>query len=312
MKNFCTVSDKNFLHFGLALYESLKSNLQEDFRLFYLCTDKECYQALEDLSLESVVPLSLEDLLEADDRLKSARYGEPSYEAINVANRTNSDAKYIQFFWCLSPYLSWHILDKYDVEDVLYVDSDIYFFNDVNRIYEEVGNKSIGIVRHRINYNPDVGEYNVGIVYFKKDLTGYQCVEWWKNCLLDTNNKYYKTHGMCGDQKYLELFEPLFGHDNVQVIDDTVGHLAPWNFVNHGYSADKIFWRGIAQDLIYCHFSNFKPDFENDLYYSAPSLCLGAGINLQEPIKKLYDQYYNVVKQARVNINENCFRNDSL
>ena len=35
MKNFCTVSDKNFLHFGLALYESLKNNLQEDFRLFY-------------------------------------------------------------------------------------------------------------------------------------------------------------------------------------------------------------------------------------------------------------------------------------
>ena len=140
MKNFCTLSDVNFLPFGLALHDSLKRNFDDDFKLFYLCTDDASY----------------DKLTLSDKSLSRARENQPSYEAVNVANRTGASAKEIQYFWCLSPYLSWHILDNYDIEDVLYVDSDIYFFNNLKKIYDEIGNKSVGVVRHIINYNPAV------------------------------------------------------------------------------------------------------------------------------------------------------------
>tara|TARA_R110000824_G_scaffold49483_8_gene138802 strand:- start:19817 stop:20755 length:939 start_codon:yes stop_codon:yes gene_type:complete len=312
MKNFCTLSDVNFLPFGLALHDSLKRNFDDDFKLFYLCTDDASYDKLNRLKIDSIVPLSLTELTLSDKSLSRARENQPSYEAVNVANRTGASAKEIQYFWCLSPYLSWHILDNYDIEDVLYVDSDIYFFNNLKKIYDEIGNKSVGIVRHRINYNPAVGEYNVGIVYFKNDLTGYQCSEWWKNCLLYTDHEYYKTHGICGDQKYLELFAPLFGENKVQIIDDQVGHLAPWNFANHKFLDDLIVWQGMPQEIVYCHFSNFKPDYDNDCYEAAPRHGLSKSLNLPKPVKRLYDEYFNAVKNARMLIDENRFRHDSL
>tara|TARA_R110000851_G_scaffold22466_3_gene66384 strand:- start:22691 stop:23611 length:921 start_codon:yes stop_codon:yes gene_type:complete len=304
VKTFCTLSDINFLHYGITLYNSIKKNLDEDFQLFYLCTDDETYEKLQSIKLDSLVPISLSELKSEDALLDKAYNNPPSYEALNVANRTNGDAKAIQFFWCLAPYLSCHVIENYDVQDLLYVDSDICFFGDINKVYEEVGPKSIGIVRHRINYNPDVGEYNVGIVYFKNNLSGYRCVDWWKNCLLDNNNQYQPTHGICGDQKYLELFEPLFGTGNVQVIDNKVGHLAPWNIFNHQYSDNKIVWQGKPQDLTYFHFSNFKADFENDTYEPAPRHGITREFKLPNFVDSVYQEYFNEVKKARRFINE--------
>jgi len=312
MKAFCTLSDINFLHYGITLYNSIKNNLNEEFTLYYLCTDDESYRTLLNLNLENLIPLSLKELEIEDASLKRAKENSPSYEAINVANKTNGDPKAIQFFWCLSPYLSWHVLDKYDVEDILYVDSDICFFNDVAAVYKEVGDKSVGIVRHRINYNPAVGEYNVGIVYFKRNLIGYRCAEWWKNCLLSTDNDFYDTHGVCGDQKYLELFEPLFGPENIKIIDDNVGHLAPWNIFNHKYLEDKIIWQDKTQELIYFHFSNFKIDFDKNEYECAARHGLVKKCQLPILVQKAYDQYFNEVKKSRRSINEACFRNDSI
>jgi len=302
MKSFCTLSDINFLPYGLALYNSISNNLDCDFKLYYLCTDDKCYQKLKSLKINNIVVIALSDLESKDRKLLAAKNNQPSYEAVNVASKTNGQASAVQYFWCLSPYLSWYILDKYDVNDVLYVDSDVYFFHDINKIYDEIHNKSVGIVRHRINYNPAVGEYNVGIVYFKNDLTGYQCAEWWKDCLLTTDHEYYKTHGICGDQKYLELFEPIFGHDKVCVIDKKVGHLAPWNFMNHGYVDNKITWQGALQDLVYCHFSNFKPNYDLQVYEAAPRHGLNAQYKLPLPIKNLYDKYFKATNETRKKI----------
>ena len=98
MKNFCTLSDVNFLPFGLALHNSLKNNLDDDFRLFYLCTDDASYHKLCNLNIDSIVPLSLTELTLSDDNLRAARDNQPSYEAVNVANRTGGSAKIYNIF----------------------------------------------------------------------------------------------------------------------------------------------------------------------------------------------------------------------
>ena len=59
-------------------------------------------------------------------------------------------------------------------------------------------------------------------------------------------------------------------------------------------------------------FSNFKPDYDNDCYEAAPRHGLIKSLNLPKPIKRLYDEYFNAVKNARMLIYENRFRYDSL
>tara|TARA_R110002020_G_scaffold78506_6_gene197427 strand:- start:307 stop:1221 length:915 start_codon:yes stop_codon:yes gene_type:complete len=300
LKRFCTTSDINFLHRGLALYESLKKH-NNDFELFYLCSDDESYNKLTGLSLDGVVPIHLDELLAKDESLKKARDNEPSYEAINVGDKTNCDPKKVQFFWCLSSYFTWYVLDLEDSDSVLYVDPDLYFYHDWQLIYDEVGSKSIGLVRHRIPYAPAVGEFNVGIVYFKKDISGYSCATFWKDCLLDVKNKYYDTHGMCGDQKYLELFAPLSGEDNVCIIDKQVGHLAPWNLAYHRYADEKIVWNHQVQDVVYYHFSDFKANFDEDYYEIGPRHGFTKELTSQMPklIQNLCEEYYQSLKKTK-------------
>ena len=295
MRIYCTVSDSNFLSYGLALYESLKEH-SEEFRLYYLCTDETAYQKLQRLGLEEIVPISLEELKHTDSALERAADLPASYEALNVGARTQTDSKKVQFFWCLTAYFTWYILNQDDIDEVLYIDADICFFGDIETVFTEIGEKSIGIVRHRIPYNPAVGEYNVGIVYFRKTLRGYQCADWWKTCLLHPGNPHYKTHGICGDQKYLELFEPLF--KDVCVIDKTVGHLAPWNYRTHAYEANSIVWEGNEQPLIYIHFSNFGPDYDNNTYKIAPRHGLNED-NIHPFVKTKYDEYFALTKRMR-------------
>lgn len=295
MKVYCTISDAKFLPYGLSLYKSLKEN-SPDFKLYYLCTDSESYRKLKQLNFSEIVPVSLEDLKKEDKKLEGAAKLPPSYEANNVGHRTGADPKKVQFFWCLTPYFTWHTLNRDEVDEVLYIDSDIYFFSRLDPIFEEIGDKSIGIVRHRIKYSAAVGEYNVGIVYFRKTLKGYQCVDWWKNCLLNPSNQYYKTHGICGDQKYLELFEPLF--TDVCTIDKTVGHLAPWNYSNHLYKDKRIVWEDREQDLAYIHFSNFAPDYENGTYEMAPRHGI-SDRNVHPYVKQKYDEYFNTVREMK-------------
>jgi hypothetical protein len=300
VKRFCTTSDINFLHRGLSLYESLNKH-NDNFELFYLCSDEESYQKLKELDLDRVVPVSLEALFIADPELKEAQNNKPSYEAINVGDKTNCNPKKVQFFWCLSSYFTWYVLDLDDTDDVLYIDPDIYFYHDWNVIFEEVGSKSVGIVRHRIPYSAAVGEFNVGIVYFKKDLSGYSCSTFWKNCLLDIENKYYDTHGMCGDQKYLELFSPLSGEDNVCVIDKKVGHLAPWNLAYHRYTDNSVVWEQNVQPLVYYHYSDFKANYEKNYYEIGPRHGFTRDTTPQMPplIQRACNEYFESLKKTK-------------
>ena len=47
MKNFCTLSDYNYLPLGLSLYESLKKTTKGGFNLYYLCLDDKTFDTLE-------------------------------------------------------------------------------------------------------------------------------------------------------------------------------------------------------------------------------------------------------------------------
>jgi hypothetical protein len=295
-KVFCTVADHNFRHRVWALNQSLLQSSKE-YTLYVLALDKEARQAFSENNWKNtnINVIDLDHLIAGDRHLLNCSQNSPSYEALNVTGGDVEKATRMQFIWSLSAYFTWYCLDKYEPEDILYIDADIYFFDDWTKVYKNLNDASIGIVEHRCPYSPNNGKYNVGIVYFKNDFEGYKCSTWWKNCLLFSDNEYQKTHGMCGDQKYLELFEKLF--DGVEVLDKYFAHLAPWNYAYHGYDGyGSATWEGKVQKIMYCHFSNFKPDYEKNTYLMAPRHGIKNTTNAF--ISKIYDEYFECLRRV--------------
>lgn len=303
MNHLCSISDFNYLPKLLALYNSLVSTQTDPFILHVVCLDKETKDFISNKSKDNFHPIDIVDMELSDFELRYARYhGVPSQEAISNASAQQKDPRYIQYCWILASYTCSYILENYNIPSVLYVDSDLFFYRNLLGIYEEIGDKSIGIVRHRIDYSPNVGEYNVGIVYFRNDLAGRSCSRWWKKVLLDSNNKYSKEYGVCGDQKYLELFAPLFGKENVCVIDQNVGHLAPWNMYFHQYPSDThkiVVWEGRTQPIYYFHFAHFV--YENTNSYRSSyrnEWVWGTPEKVSTLAKTLYDEYFVAIREA--------------
>ena len=266
MNNLVTISDKDYAVKALTLYESLKKTQQSDFCLYLVCLDKETLEIVKNIDESSLVPIDIVEMEEDNFEISAVRYAPPSPEAVSNGNAQGKDPKYVQFCWALASYSCWYLLHRKNLEHVFYLDSDLYFYRDMKDIWKEIEDKSVGIVRHRIDYLPSSGEYNVGLVFFRNDYSGRRCVDWWKRMLLNPGNPYYAGYGQCGDQKYLELFKPIFGEEAVCVIDEQIGHLAPWSATFHDYKDDKIVWEGRTQDLYFFHFAHFVPNVKKDTY----------------------------------------------
>ncbi len=244
--------------------------MKRDFVLFYLCTDDETYNTILKLSIKegnkNLQAVHLDHILTPDNLY-----------AMRNLPQSNYGDKYSQFCWALTPYFTnWLLLNQLPKNaELLYCDADIFFYHNPELIFTECRNHSVGIHKHRFRgeYNVDtndVGEFNVGCVFFKNNTEGKIVSTWWKNCLLDPDNQYHKKYGTCGDQKYLDLFIPMFA-PAVHIFDHEqsgIGHGAPWNFNCYEFIADRgIIWNNHSQLLVFNHFSHFK--IVDDVWYSS-------------------------------------------
>ena len=130
----CTLFNCNYLDKGLALYESLKK-VSNDFCLYVLAMDNQCYDILKDLNLSSLRPIALEDF--ENEELKKAKQ-----------NRTIGE-----YCWTCSSCLIKYVLETYNPDYCTYIDADTYFYSDPYIIIKEMQNKnaSVQIVGHRFN-----------------------------------------------------------------------------------------------------------------------------------------------------------------
>lgn len=305
MNFYCTHSDKNYLVKGLTLYKSLLDRTKHPFTLFYLCSDDESYDILQNLVVsqpqyEHIQPVALRHIFTPDEL----------HRARNLPASNYGD-QYSQFCWTLTPVFIHHLLTKVLKRNthLTYFDADLFFYHSPEIIFEVCANYNVGIHKHRFTgtYDPktnDVGEFNVGCVYFKNNTEGIKVSTWWKNCLLDPSNAYYKQYGTCGDQKYLDLFIPLFNigdEQNICVFDDDsrIGHGAPWNFGQYGFPTwASIKYKGIEQPLLFNHFSHFvlKADGWQSSYKGEwkPE-------DWDPEIKKYYEHYYKQLLLTKEN-----------
>ena len=276
MKHLCTLADKNYLYNGLSLYESLHKN-SKDFILHFLCIDNESFIKLKKHENESLVVYSNEILKNPD---------------LQILKNSNYD----YYCWCLASYFSNLLIKQF--ESITYIDSDVFFHKNIQLIYDEIGDKDIGMFRHRhINdINRGEGLYNVGVVYFKNSYVGNLVLDWWADAVL---HRKYPELATCGDQRYLNEFPKLYPS---VFIDGNIGHGSPWHWRLYDYSKylkhKKIIWNGIEQDLVFSHFSRFK--YNGDSYIPATLYYPETPLEFyQTPaLINIYDEYYNCMKEC--------------
>ena len=88
------------------------------------------------------------------------------------------------YFTCTPLLLRWLMNLYTEPTTVIYLDSDLYFFDDPSKVLTAMDDGSIGIIEHR--YVPRLerrlgkyGRFNVGWVGFAPDANGRACLDWW-------------------------------------------------------------------------------------------------------------------------------------
>jgi hypothetical protein len=241
--HYCSYFDHNYLTRAVALHGSLIRH-SPPFVLWALCLDDEAFAAVTALGFDTLKPIRLADLEEADPGLLAAKQ-----------NRTK-----VEYYFTLSPVLPLYLLDHVTgIDSVTYLDSDLLFYSNPQQVFDELGAGSVAIVPHR--YPPALqelavyGKYNVAWITFRNDAAGRavlgrwhrQCLEWCYDRVED---------GKFADQGYLDEWPDLPG---VRVIQNVGVDLAPWNFMQYRIDLEAKPPTVDGSPLVFYHFQSFKP-----------------------------------------------------
>lgn len=244
MNHYCTYFDSGYLAQGLALWHSLR-RYDDQAVLSVVALDFETVRVLRGLGDKRLRIVELSELRERDTALEA------------LGNRPRAE-----FIFALTPCVVLHLLaTQPEIERVLYLDADLYFFGPPAPIWVEFGSGSVYVVPHRYPAGCDdarlYGQYNVGVVGIHRNKSGLACLEWWRErclestALLADGERY-------GDQKYLDEWPRRFP---AVVESQHVGiNLAPWNWRRHRFSGGG--QRGELQvdglPLVVFHFAQFR------------------------------------------------------
>jgi hypothetical protein len=240
---FCTYFDRNYLPRGLALYQSLRRHCRA-FKLWVLCMDRISHEALTMLELPDVHAIALADYERDDKALLEAKQ-----------NRT-----LIEYYFTCSPSLPLFILDNHrDVDLITYLDADLFFFADPTPVFDELGDRSIGIIGHRFPASlrglERFGVYNVGWLSFRRNAQALTCLRWWRERCLEWCFDRYED-GRFADQKYLDDWPERF--QGVAVLQHKGANLAPWNLARYTLSTHGDNVMVDEQSLIFFHFHRLR------------------------------------------------------
>lgn len=213
MRYYCTLFDSNYAAQGLALYHSLVKCSTEPVTLYVLPLDASCEQILNQHRLPRLRTVSFKDFC---DNLE-----------MDVC-RSNRNWK--EFCWTCASNLCVYLLKVKCLEEITYLDADLFFFADPTPVFAEIAERSIGITPHRFitsKQHLEVnGQFNVGFVHFKNSLAGVECATRWAE---DCRNR-CSEHVGCGDQKYLDDWPWKYGDDVCQI--DIGVNVGPWSLAN--------------------------------------------------------------------------------
>jgi len=283
-KHFCTYFDSKYIVKGITMYFSLLKH-ETDFKLWILCFDEYTHELLSRMKLASVTLVHLKDF-EDKELLK--------------AKKTR---KLFEYYWTCTPSLPLYILKtQQNVDAITYLDADLYFFSNTDKIFSECKASSILITEHRYSYNREKKEkvngiYNVQYLTFKRDCSGIKALKWWRERCIEWC--YYIPEGnKMGDQKYLDDWKTRF--EGVCVSQNIGAGLAPWNISRYKIrkKSEDVYVNG--KKLIFYHFHSLNILKKGYIYLSMYKLRKTDKTIIYEPyIKALEESFLFIRKYDR-------------
>jgi len=237
MRTYCTLFDKNYLYQGVALYDSLK-RFAGDFKLYALCMDSISHRMMMKMKSESLVPVSVDELITA--ALSAAR------------NRTTHG----QFCWVCQPFICEFVLDKHDCDMVTYLEADSLFFSDPEVLFRELGEDAVSLVPH--NYSPgfdntaEAGKFCVQFNAFRDDRRGRAVLNHWRSsCFQYTREKPLVYPGQTSLNDWPERF------DGVRVLKHPGAGVAPWNIQHRKVESSNSAPHVDGVPVVFYHFHQY-------------------------------------------------------
>ena len=243
-RHFCTYFDHRYLPRGLALLSSLEATCPR-FTLWVLTLSDEASGFLAEANLPNVRVVPLQALEAGDPALAFSR-----------ANRS-----LVEYYFTCTPCLPRFLMATDNtIDEITYLDSDLYFFSSPEPLFDAMGDASVAIVPHRFSprsasTHGKYGEFNVGWLTFRNDSAGLACLDWWRARCIEWCHDHVEADRYA-DQKYLDQFQARFG--GVHIVRHPGANLAPWNVGTHRIEEDG---NGALVDglpLVFFHFQGLR------------------------------------------------------
>jgi len=253
-----------------------------DFHLYVIAFDEDCYYALSKLSLTNASIIKLEDF--ENERLLAVKQ-----------NRTAQE-----YCWTCASSTIKYCIEKYQLDHCSYVDADLLFFNDPQVLYNEMGDKSVLITKHR--YTPrfdqtaSSGIYCVQYLTIKNTEEGMTVLNWWVDACIEWC--YARVEGnKFGDQKYLDDWMQRF--TGIHELQHLGGGVAPWNVQQYAFKSghSKIIGTELLSneqfDLIFYHYHAFAYSWNDTFRITAAEYTI-----TKNQVKRLYRPYVMALLEA--------------
>ena len=256
MNAVCTVVAKNYLSQARTLGDSLKK-IHPDLDFHILLAD-ECDGMFD---------------------LKKEKYNIIEVKEIGIPYLKEMAFKYnvLEFCTAVKPFFIEWLFEKYQYNKIIYLDPDIYVYNSLDEIYNELEENFLVITPHFVNmsinylgaFSEDellfVGIYNLGFLALRNNDHGRNFIKWWQVRLKD---KCYadRADALHVDQKWID-FIPSFYEKGVLISKNMGYNTALWNIhekdllVENGiYYVQNKFAEREKYKLVFFHYSGLNPN----------------------------------------------------
>jgi hypothetical protein len=279
-RKFITYFDKHYLAKGIAMIRSLlRTNPGSE--IYVVCCDEiTCVTVMGEQG--NVIPISL----------KTLEYRKENFSELREAKKNRN---WVEYLWTLTPYVLLYAIDNLNIfphHSIAYVDADLYFFNSLDSLYQEVEGKNAAAIPHR--WTPKYEErlkpngiYNVSWVYVLNSFKTVKLLKEWKSLCL---NWCYQTTGPSGvgDQGYLDQLVPKY---NIYSVRHRGANLAPWNQEQYRYWNEGQYLYVDGDPLLFYHFHEFK-------HAASGAVIQRTGYPIHEAVvRHIYPKYEAEIKE---------------
>jgi hypothetical protein len=157
------------------------------------------------------------------------------YSLVNDLYEKYAAADIDSFRWSLKPVFINYLLD-HDFEKVIYLDCDMFFFNDYAFLFSELDHASVLLTPNRINSNPLIdkdsffslftsGFFSAGFIGANRN--GLPALTWWAAACHFMMGEHIQ-HGIRADQKYLDVFPVKF--ETTKILRHPGCNIGAWNY----------------------------------------------------------------------------------